>query len=606
MTGALLTQGVLANYKESDMTPISRRTLIAGTTAAAASALASGKVDAEMAAANPAGLQLLTSTDGVATPPKGGPVMKFSFSNPEPSVAFAGLLFAFEVITFENNYAIDPARVVIAQTDGRVELTASGLTWAGGTRKRAGSLKAVLTKTTAGAIEWEVSAAIDVPVKAVKTIVRGLPRGRLSTSANDWIDPGEDDKIFEYPTLMGGMSTPLLAIEGRDKRIWGISALQKEVRPARFAFFAGPDGYKVELLYEQAGWDRRGEVTTNRWRIAAASDFAGIARPHFDAVRSAYGLPEFRTRTDAPTWMKEIALVLSLHGEHWTGYIFNDFARQLEILRDVARQIDPRDVMVFLPGWDARYYWDYPSFAVGKEMGGEAGFRRLLTEGRKLGFRFALMFGSNIANPAWPDFARIADAQVRTVYGTPFASDYVDWDGDRKGDTSMVFMNLAVKSWRDHLKARISDMLSRFPIDAYFLDIAGLWENNPEGDMLLGVATLVRELAIAHPGIPPIAEMTYDAQNAFIPMNHVARYPLFPEAGFGVVASFNHLSHAAPGRGSSGVHEIGFTRYNPVKPDQPQIPTITVVDDTFTTYRDLAMKDIATAKARFVARGRRT
>lgn len=589
------------------MVSMTRRGMLAGTAGAAAAAatVAPGGAGAQ-ATGNPAGLRLLTSTDGVITPPDGAPQMKFSFSNPEPSVEFGGLLFGFEAITFENNYGIDPALVTVRRTGDRLELTARGFTWAGGTQKRAGSLSATLEKTATGAIEWQVSTSLDIPVKSIKTIVRGLPRGRLSVSADEWSDAGDSDRIVEYPALMGGMATPLVAIEGRDKRVWGISALQTEVRPARFAFFPGEDGYKVELLHEQAGWDKRGDVKTCRWRIAAAADFAGVARPHFDAVEKAWRIPSLRDRADAPDWVRHVALVLSLHGEHWTGYVFNDFDRQLEILRWAAKQIDPKNVMVFLPGWDGRYYWDYPNFTIGDAAGGEAAFRRLVTEGRKLGYRFGLMFGTNIANPLWPGFERIADAQLRTIYGVPFASDYVDWDGDRTGEPSMVFMNVAVKSWRDHLKARISDMLTRYPIDAYFLDICGLWENNPQGDQLEGTRTLVRELAARHPGIIPVAEMSYDAQMGFIPMNHVPRYPLYPQASFDKVASFNHLSHAAPGRGSSGVHEIGFTRYNPVKIDQPQIPTITFVDDTFGKYRDLVMKDIATAKARFAARGGRT
>ncbi|MFS0773754.1 hypothetical protein [Sphingomonas sp. 1P08PE] len=587
---------------------ITRRTVLAGTAgvAGAATTIASSNVAAMAKGANPAGLRLLTSTDGAFTPPRGTPVMKFSFSNPEPSIEFGGLLFGFEVITFENNYGIDPALVTVQRTGDRLLLTVSGLTWAGGTRKRSGSLTATLIKTPAGAFEWQVSATMDLPIKSIKTIVRGLPRGRLSMSANEWSEPDESDHVFEYPALMGGMATPLVAIEAPDKRVWGISALQTEVRPARFAFLAGPNGYKTELLYEQAGWERSGQVTTCRWRIAVASDFAGVARPHFEMVEAAWRIPALLERRDAPEWVKHLGLVLALHGEHWTGYVLNDFDRQLEILRWTARQIDPRNVMVFLSGWDGRYYWDYPNFTIGKAVGGEAAFRRLVTEGRKLGFRFALMFGTNIANPAWSDFDRIADAQLRTIYGVPFASDYVDWDGDRKGDAYMVFMNVAVKSWRDHLRSRISGMLSRYPIDAYFLDICGLWENNLQGDQQVGTRMLVEELAIAHPGVMPIAEMAYDAMMGFIPMNQVARYPLFPEASFGKVASFSHLSRAAPGRGSSGVHEIGFTTYRPVTIDQRQIPTITFVDDTFTAQRDLVMKEIATAKLRFAARRQRT
>lgn len=581
---------------------ISRRDALAG--AAGLAVVAGTPANAQRRVVdNPAGLTLLRSSDGVNTPPTGGFVMKFSYDDPEPSVSFAGLMFGFQVITFENNYAIDPARVTVTRTgDDRLRLVATGLTCAGGTLKRDGRLVAELEKTATGAIEWRVTTALPIPVKSVKTIVRGLPRGRLSPSCEGWRDTGENETVFEYPTLMGGMATPFVAIESRDGRFWGLSALQREVRPARFAFLPGPDGYKVEMLYEQAGWDRRGDVETCRWRIAVARDLPGIAAPHFAAVRQAYRLPDFATRADAPAWAKDVALVLSLHGEHWTGYVFNSFDRQLEILRWAARQIDPRQVMVFLPGWDARYYWDYPAFRIGERTGGEAGFRRLIEEGRRLGFRFCLMFGSNIANPVNPRFAALADAQVRTIYGVPFASDYVDWDGDRKGEPSMVFMNLAVKSWRDHLTARIDDMLSRYPLDAYFLDICGLWENNPDGDMMLGTRTLVADLARRHPGVMAVAEMQYDAQMGFIPMNQAPRYGLYPQANYGVVASFNHLSWPAPGRGASGVHENGFTRYQPVRVDQRTIPTITFVDDTFDRHRDLVMKDIATARQRAATR----
>jgi hypothetical protein len=52
---------------------------------------------------------------------------------------------------------------------------------------------------------------------------------------------------------------------------------------------------------------------------------------------------------------------------------------------------------------------------------------------------------------------------------------------------------------------------------------------------------------------------------------------------------FSHLSHPAPGRGSSGVHESGFSRFDPTTLALPRsaglLPTLTVVDDTFTAHR---------------------
>jgi len=50
---------------------------------------------------------------------------------------------------------------------------------------------------------------------------------------------------------------------------------------------------------------------------------------------------------------------------------------------------------------------------------------------------------------------------------------------------------------------------------------------------------------------------------------------------------FQHLSHPAPGRGSTGVHEAGFQRWNPATLflTEHQIPTLNVVDDTFEAHR---------------------
>ena len=65
------------------------------------------------------------------------------------------------------------------------------------------------------------------------------------------------------------------------------------------------------------------------------------------------------------------------------------------------------------------------------------------------------------------------------------------------------------------------------------------------------------------------------------------------------VRAFQHLSLPAPGGGSSGVHESGFGHFNPktLNPGKEQIPTITVVDDTFEKYRAVMAEIIQKAKS---------
>ncbi|HEV8263550.1 MAG TPA: hypothetical protein VGQ06_01280, partial [Gemmatimonadales bacterium] len=130
-------------------------------------------------------------------------------------------------------------------------------------------------------------------------------------------------------------------------------------------------------------------------------------------------------------------------------------------------------------------------------------------------------------------------------------------------------------------------------VDAYFLDIVGGYINNTQADMHEGTRLLVQALRSRYPQVLPVGEMHYDGLLEFIPFYHVGlgrgrKYGRF----------FSHLSHPAPGRGSSGVHESGFGRFNPetLSLGPGTIPTITVVDDTFSTQRSLMEAVIERAK----------
>jgi hypothetical protein len=542
----------------------------------------------------------LTSLDGVYTPSKGKGEMKFSFAWPEPSAEFAGFQFSFRVQTFENAYAIDPARTRLERSGDRLRYLCQGFTWAGGQEKAAGELTAELQRNPDGSVEWRVSAQMNQPIKSISTVVRGIPRGELSLAGNNFMDPHDDENTFEYPQLFGQLSTPLIVIKKPQGGFFELSARQTEVRPARFFLQPGPDSYRAELIYEQAGWDKRKRVQSFLWRIGAAPAYEAIAKPHFDHLAQAYRIPAYATRPNVPTWLRDTKLVVALHGAHWTGFIFNDYAKQLTILRWIATQIDPKNVLVFLPGWDGRYYWNYPLYQTDPRMGGDKGFRQLIDEGHKLGFHFSAMFGTNSANRELPVFKKFADAVTQHTDGDNWDLNWVDWDNDRHGDGWMPVMNIGVASWRNYLRDRIDKVIKDYHVDSYFMDIAGLWENNPKADMYVGTQQLVADLAQRHPGVLPIAEMHYDALMSMFPLSQVPRYPLYPAGYYSYADSYNHLSTPAPGTGSTGVHEYGFSKPRPVSVSQRPIPTITFANDTFDKYREQVAQDIQAAKARKV------
>jgi hypothetical protein len=510
------------------------------------------------------------------------------------------------VFTRENAYGLDQRAMTVEATPDGFALRCEGLVWAGGQERAPGRLSAVVRRAGDGIEGVEVDAGVemDQPIKAVSVVVRGLPRGRLSAAGGEPFDPRDDEVLYGYPFSAGdlfggntawGLSTPMVSIVAADGRVWSASSLDDRVRAKRFYFRPGERGYKLEAVFEAEGWTDQRRLAVPAWRLGRFASVDEAARAHYRHLERAYRIPRLENRADLPSWAHDVALVVALHGMHYTGYIFNDYPRMLEILRWVATRMPGERVLAFLAAWDGRYYWDYPLYRPAERMGGEAGWRRLIAEGRRLGIKMMPMYGANAANRRQPVFRRMADAVTHRIDGERFDLDWVDWDNDRHQEGWLGYMNLGVDSWRRWLTGRIAEMIERYRVDAYFLDIVGGWMNNPQADMHEGTRRLVAELRERYPGVMACGEMHYDALLEFIPFYHVGSPRMAPYARY-----FSHLSHPAPGRGSSGVHEAGFGRFDretlSLRPGT--IPTLTVVDDTFSAHRDLMEAVIARARER--------
>lgn len=546
----------------------------------------------------------LYSTSDVFIPPKGRSFMKFSFDFPEPAVVFGDHRFSFLVFTEENTYALDRSHMVARGNGESLQLVADGFTWAGGQEKAAGKLTAEF-RQTGNTIEWDVTVEMERPIKTVTTVIRDVPRGNVGLGGGAPVASrdADGDSLGAY-TFGGGdlngapqsMTTPISIVQVADQDFLYLTTLDDKVRPKRYYFQAGEKAFRVEAVYEHDAWREDRRVAVPRWRLGHATSVDAAMQPHIEHIEQAFGLNTWETRTDVPDWMRSLALVTTLHGQHYTGFIFNTYAQQLEILRWMATQIPPSKVLVFLSAWDGRYYWDYPNYTVPARMGGEAGFRQLISEGQKMGFRMMPMYGANSANKKLPIYSKLASAITKKIDGNDYNLDWVDWSNDRHDDGWLAYMNLGADAWRNHLEGRIAEMIDRYGVDAYFLDIVGGHVNSTTGDMHEGTRKLVMNLRAKYPKVACVGEMPYDALHGFIPMYQVglgSRWGKYSR-------SYSHLSAPAPGRGSSGVHESGFGRFNTdtLGLNPASIPTLQVVDDTFSKHRDVMAAIIARAKTR--------
>jgi hypothetical protein len=543
----------------------------------------------------------LTSTSEIFVPPRGRSYQKFSFDFPEPSVSFGDYRFGFLVFTDENTYGLDRAKLRAEGNGDALRLICDGFVWAGGQENAPGKLVASLRRTGT-TIEWDVVAEMDRPIKTVTSIVRGVPRGQVSFGGGGFTDLRDGESLVGYPfgggdlNASGSMGTPLLMIQASPSDVVYVSSLDDRVRPKRFYLAPGESSYRVEAIYEHDAWRSDKRVQTPAWRLGHAASGDDAVSVHMQHLERAFSIPPWETRADVPDWLRRIAMVTTLHGQHYTGFIFNDYARQLEILRWMATQMPADRVLVFLAAWDGRYYWDYPNYKVSERMGGERAFRQLISEAQKLGYRMMPMYGTNSANRAQPVWPSIADASTKKIDGNVYNLDWVDWNNDRHQDGWLTYMNLGVDSWRKHMESRIAEMIDRYGVDAYFLDIVGGHVNSTNGDMHEGTRRLVEDLRKRYPKVLCVGEMPYDATHAFIPMYHAGGGPRWQKYS----RFFQHLSAPAPGRGSSGVHESGFGRFNTetLNLSPNAIPTLQVVEDTFTKHRDVMAAILRAAKQR--------
>ena len=133
---------------------------------------------------------------------------------------------------------------------------------------------------------------------------------------------------------------------------------------------------------------------------------------------------------------------------------------------------------------------------------------------------------------------------------------------------------------------KISGVVSDFGADAIFLDIVQDWRNDPDHDWVNGLKLLVEELHRRHHGLLVAGEGAFDAILPYLGLLQQKPPALYPDIFNAYAKSTYHLSQPAPGKGSTGVHEKGFARYEVPDKNDPRLPQLTIVDDTWREHQD--------------------
>jgi hypothetical protein len=520
-----------------------------------------------------------------------------SYRYPHPRFSVADHEFSVTIHTFENIYGLDRRACQTALAGDTWRLRCDRLTYAGGQLGALGFVS-VTARMERSRLFVDIESTAPHDIRAVKLTLHRVPRGTiegLREAASLVIPP--HGLVLHYPDGWRELATPLVFLRSPQGLI-SLRSLDERVRAKRFAFVPRGRTVDVELIFESLGVERGRSVRVPTWEIDYPQETTEVVERQRALIERAYGLRSWEERDDVPAWMRDVSLVVTLHGQHWTGYIFNTYGDMLEALRWVAHRLDGHRILAYLPGWEGRYYWDYGDYEPDPRMGGEDGLRRLVDGAHALGIRVMPMFGINVANRAAPGFERWgAPAVARTVGGIS-GGPTVDWDEGRHHDHGWAAtLNPGALTWQRYLVGTIDRLVRRFAFDAVFLDISAGWHNDASFEVFAGVRDLVASIRAAHPDLLVAGEGWYDAMAAITPLcqagcampavfeGHASVAQVWHDAGTIDLFSkycraFGHLTLGDPSRGSTGTHELGRNRVRLVPFRRAVLPTLPIVDCT--------------------------
>lgn len=529
-----------------------------------------------------------------------------SYDFGDPFFETGELRVALRVWTLENVYGLDADKVRVHPTANGWLLEATGLMAAGGQLRAQARLEAE-ARWVGGELRLTARAEHGEKIKAIGALVQGLAPVQ-SVLEYPWTATQPEEVTRELPVVFpeGALLRypqadlgpfPVFLWRGTDGAHSYALNMDEQVRPKRFAVYWNKRREQVvDLICAEAATRFRNEIEMPEWRIGRVQTMAEVYAPRLELMERVWGLRAWGERADVPDWMRGVSLVVTLHGEDWTGYAHNTYARMLERLRWIAGHIEGRRVLVFLPGWDGRYYYNYPLYRPSERLGGAAGFAGLVEGAHALGMHVAPMLGLNGINLRWAKELGLNDAVAHTAQGWEDIVNFVDWDADRSGEEQVHWANPGNPAYQDHLLARVSELVERFGVDSVFFDIVNWYANDPRWDYFEGTRALCERIKGRFPQLLLFGEGWYDALLPLIPLYHTQIFPAHVEAFTRYARQAYHLSLRAPGAGSTGVHEAGFGEYVPQAFSPILIPTLPIVDDTLPDHAEDALRIIGLAK----------
>ena len=116
---------------------------------------------------------------------------------------------------------------------------------------------------------------------------------------------------------------------------------------------------RLDVVLECDGTEMSSTFVTPVVECGVKDNLDEIILKHSNHIKEVYGLDEYVECSIAPSWLKDISLVVTMHMQTFTGFIFHTYEQALEDMKKITSYLDGKNILVYLAGWEGRYYYKY-------------------------------------------------------------------------------------------------------------------------------------------------------------------------------------------------------------------------------------------------------
>ncbi len=498
-----------------------------------------------------------------------------------------GVTLSVEVFSFHNLYYPKDHSY---QKEGN-KYVSKQVIWGGSEPTKEGFVSLEVNEND-GVYSFDLEAKLDEKVRETKLKFENLPLGNLISAINGEHVTNERGEVLFYPEAWRGIVTPLLVFKISENRYLYFRSLDYKVRQKRFFIKKTSENtMMVELLFEESGKDMTNSVKVPTWEYGYVSNKEDIYKKHLSFLEKIYHYERYEDRKDVPNWFRDVSLIVICHMQHWTGHIFHTYQEALNDFKELAKYIDPKRILFYIPGWEGRYYYKYGNFTADERMGGERELKKFVDGVHELGGHVLSMVSLTIANKELPDYEKWGkDSEFVICSGSSFKHGSVDWDGSRHYDhNTNAQLNPAAPGWQKKIIEEISRSTLDYGFDGIFLDISACYHNDLRYEIAKGVFDVCNALNKKFKDFLIAGECLYDGIMMAMPLyqcGHTDGLMHYHDSTYEDMFSnyareFAHLCLGDFSRGSTGTHELG-TNSTDVKAPYRRgiIPTLCLVKET--------------------------